>query len=169
MRHLLFAVASCALLVIGSVGCIVAPRGDTGSAPAASEEGAGDGDSGGCVSATLGDGATCVEPGSFKLAASEACQSRGLSLTDMSIDGDGCDGEAKAAEFTCCPLPSAPSDQPDCTWGVVGDGVTCVDPAALEQAASDACAAEGRTLTDFGDGGGSCAPLASIAKYACCE
>src|SRR5262249_49931101 len=119
-----------------------------------------------CTGNVVGDGVTCVDPASLKLAASDACAAAGAVLTEYGDDNGGA-GRAQssiAEDVRCAAQPAS-----TCTGNVVGDGMTCVDPASLKQAASDACAAAGLVLTDFfDDNGGVCGAEASIAKYLCC-
>jgi hypothetical protein len=123
-----------------------------------------------CIDGSIGDGITCQDTSSLKVQIADACKQAGLSLTAVKYDQKGCAAnEASEAFYSCCPTPPPPPPPPDgCTYGELGDGLVCVDPATLQQQAEDACLLTGvpfaymKSLQDCPGG------ASTTAYYACC-
>jgi hypothetical protein len=120
-----------------------------------------------CIYGELGDGSTCQDPAALKLQATDACKQAGLDLTVLKSTQDCPGGASTKAYYACCkPTPPPPPDP--CTYGEIGDGSVCQDPAVLEQQAADACTQAGlplsstKTLQDCAGG------FSSKLFYACC-
>jgi hypothetical protein len=128
-----------------------------------------DPDPGACTSGVLGDGTTCEDPAALKIQASDACAALGLTLVDLAYAPD-CGALTRYAKYLCCESAPPPPPDPDpnaCTYDVVGDGVTCQDPAALAATAAALCAGLGLELAELYEAL-DCGAQSTIAKYACC-
>lgn len=122
----------------------------------------------GCESLLLGDGTTCLDPGSLKDDAYALCTSLAMTLTGLDFVNDCPNGGTTQANVICCDFGAPPDPGPnDTVWGIVGDGSTCVTLDALLQQATDICDAQGLTLGDFYTGGACGEDMAIEAKYSC--
>jgi len=161
-------------LALAGVACTSAPveKGSAGaklSTPVAEPPSAGCGDPsdpGACTWEVLGDGSTCLDPASVKQQASDACAAQGATLVSLTPVADCANGGSTVTDYECCVSPQVPPDP--CTWNVLGDGSTCLDPAAVNQQAADACAAQGATLSDVFPAADCAGGGSTVAKYACC-
>jgi hypothetical protein len=127
-----------------------------------------------CSYGTVGDGATCTDPGALKNDAYAICTKAGLDLVDFAYSGGDCGWQTTIAKYACCPsAPSDPAPEPDpvaCTGGALGDGVLCQDLSIYKLAASDACTQAGLVLTSIDYGQEGCPSGQSYkAAYVCCE
>jgi hypothetical protein len=111
-------------------------------------------------------GAPCQTPAALELAADITCKVDGMVASTYAFLDDCGDGTYRGVDPKCVP----PSDTSSgaCVVGLVGDGVTCTDPALLDEAAEEACLQAGLVLVDVGTFGADCGGQASQAKYACC-
>ncbi len=126
-----------------------------------------------CMTDTLGDGVTCNDPGVLKDLANETCKLSGLEMVDFTYTTDDCGWMTRQASFTCCPVvpvpePPLPPAAPVCKPGALGDGVTCVDNATLEQNAVAACGESGLVLSEIQVSGDCPAGQGSTVGFTCC-
>jgi hypothetical protein len=143
---------------------------DTRSQELASEE-----DDPICVSASAGDGSSCIDYADLKMQIHALCEADGRVLTDLSnmVECPGGGGVVQADYVCCAPAPVDPNQDPGpdpsgCVYSVLGDGTTCETPEALKAQASSVCAAEGLVVLDL-SGTNDCPNGGSTyAKLACC-
>ncbi len=85
----------------------------------------------------------------------------------------GADRSALLADETkpggCGDTPGGPDEPPVCTGGVLGDGVTCLDPGDVKDAAYAACVAAGLEIVALDVVSDGCGGLVTFAKYTCCS
>lgn len=120
-----------------------------------------------CSGGVIGDGTTCIDHGTLKARATHECAIDKSTLTNLWTD-NSCEGGATLAKYECCQSQVIDPPVPACSYGVIGDGSECLDPDAIKQRASAACAAAKSTLTNFWPDETSCAGGSSLAKYECC-
>ncbi|HRI66921.1 MAG TPA: hypothetical protein PK156_21890 [Polyangium sp.] len=123
----------------------------------------------GCITDTVGDGKTCMDPGWLKTVAYESCNAAGQQLTDLVFDFGTCNGMAVTATYTCC-TPDVPANTPTCheTMSPNNQG-SCRDSGLMKLEASELCVAEGNYLVDY-KAWGNCPPgQASSLVAICCE
>lgn len=110
----------------------------------------------------------CLSPDAIKALAWAACESEGLTLSELIPAMDCAPGASTNAKVTCCGPGAAPSEStPECSPLTVGDGLTCVDTAILEEQAESVCAASGMSLAKV-EPGVACAPGAAAQLHGWC-
>lgn len=159
------AMACAAVISIGCSSNTIAE--DTGSQKLASEEDPV------CVSASVGDGTTCIEHADLKMDLHMLCEASGRVLTDLSNfmhcpNGDG----VVSADYECCaPAPADPNPNPDangCVYQALGDGTTCQSEADWQAQAAAHCSAQGLFMRDFGVALDCANGESSHVKLGCC-
>jgi hypothetical protein len=165
----LFAAALAGAAVI-SMGCSSNTAvEDTRSQELASEEDAA------CVSASVGDGSTCIDYVDLKTNLHTLCEADGRVLVDLSnlVECPNGDGVVQADYVCCAPTPPDPNQDPGpssdgCIYEVLGDGTTCELASTLEAQATAICDAAGLLVNGFGTSNDCPNGGATYAKVACC-
>jgi hypothetical protein len=130
-----------------------------------------------CVSASVGDGSSCIDYIDLKTDLHELCQVDGRVLTDLSNLVECPNGAGVvSADYVCCaPAPTDPNQDPNqapnpdgCLYQALGDGTTCETESTWEAQATAICAAEGLLLHDMGVANDCANGGSSYAKLACC-
>jgi hypothetical protein len=128
---------------------------------------------GSCVSESIGGATSCKPAEVWKKYASDACTSKGLDLTDLSL-GTACSGGFTEAKYACCksapkPVPPKPGPPLACFGDSQGGPTSCKPAEVWKQYASDACHAKSARLAriDYAD---ECAKGSyRWTKYECCD
>lgn len=166
----LILVSCSTLLSLSACGVEVDPGGDE---PASQTQLLID-DPAACTMDTIGDG-TCVDAGTFKLHAVQAC-AEGLVLVDLQVDPGACtNGLVLSASYTCCPPSPAPPEPPP---KEPGGGASlceehtltgaCQSVAALEAQAAQQCEGAGLAFVDRKFIGACPDGEATDAWFTCC-
>lgn len=122
-----------------------------------------------CKTGTVSDGDQCVDPGQLKMLAFTACKMAMMDLVDLSFVPDDCGGNARKASYTCCPIPPSPPSPMVCQGETIGDGTTCMDPAAMKDEAFYHCQNLGQMLVDLYPAADCPDGQSTIAKITCCK
>jgi hypothetical protein len=120
-----------------------------------------------CQSFSAGGAGVCQTPEEWKRADITQCESKGLSLSDISLSGDCGSGSFSNSTSLCCGGRSTPAPTPTCT-STVYDTPGCRDEAAWRKVASDLCAKQSLTLSAIAFTDACGAGLWQNMKYACC-
>ncbi|HMY18605.1 MAG TPA: hypothetical protein PKA58_19900 [Polyangium sp.] len=123
-----------------------------------------------CTTGTVSDGDQCVDPGQLKMLAYTACKMAMMDLVDLTYVSGDCGWKTRQATYTCCPYPPSPPVPPMlCQGEIIGDGTTCMDPAAMKDEAFYHCQNLGQTLVDITPAGDCADGQSTYAKIACCK
>lgn len=128
---------------------------------------------GACFGEALGGPTSCKPADTWRSYAEQACESRGLALTDLTL-GAECKEGFSDLKYSCCkpgpkPIPPGPNPGPQCFADGQGGPTSCKPAEVWTAYANDLCLARGSKIShiDFAE---ECDKGAfRWTKYECCD